>query len=48
MSKSVMGKPAALKWSIIMVANVPYDSDQRGIYRSRVRVLAKVDYAPIG
>ena len=35
MPKSVMGKSEALKWSIIMIVNVPYDSYQRGIYRGR-------------
>ena len=39
--KSVMGKPEALKWSTIVFVNVPYDLDQRGIYRSRKESLLK-------
>ena len=42
MPKSIMGNPEALKWSILMIVNVPYDSDQLGIYRGAAGVLDRV------
>ena len=48
MPKSVKGKPEALMWSIIMIVNVPYDSDQRVIYKGRQESLLEKDSAPTG
>ena len=42
MPKSVMGKPVALKWSTIVLVNVPHDSDQWSIYKGPVKARIQV------